>query len=1026
MKRFIRLTIVVLAMLLPNAFVFADNQVKPTDETICKLSLNINEEGKIEVSQPTDSNSYLRLPNDKDNVYYIFTSKKFVEFNVKNTTGKWEWDYSDKNTTSWERQPNDSIQVKNDATYISSNSRPGIIKSADSRGDIAITYNKQEIKFQIVSKDPFDFNKHISIKVNDNDSVLRHFSDIIDVDTLKNIEIQRGFRAYMHSIKFNNEELDTAYYHFKVDVLKYFEDDAIEMKSILVIDSFPAAVCDTSCLTVNVKHFDQNKNFTNSVKKIYFVKPQVPIEDNGFVAIMKDFWWVLVVCLLVILWWFYRGRKSRHDAGNKEELPGAEGNEPIDAEAKKTVDTDVKEPEKEKTTEVDTPEPEAQVFQSVTDHKVAELVLDLLGKDTLQDNEIKDKLNKLGLKKVCQKWNANHPNEQIENLTIENLFEIITRGYVGHDVVKELTTPEVKKVAEYPEVLRSLVNLIKNDSYANGFDNAKTEITKKDEEIKKLTDQNKQLESDNKKLKEDNGALTTENQELNEKIKDLNATINSQQREFAEKKAAFERQAQIILDELRTLPTSLNECNYVVELTDVENTDAIEIIGAVKTSIEKGVDGDKQKAEIEKLIEEKNALNDRIKELEKSIKIKEESHAQEIAELKESYNQEIQLLKEGHDKKIEALKKDHDKDMNALEAKYETEISELKEAYTQKIQALEEAHAQEIAAIVAKYEEQISGLKEVHDRAIKVLKDEHAHEIAVLKEYYGKEIETLEAKYETEISKLKESHTKEIQALKEAHAQEIATIVAKYEKQISELKEAHVQEIKAFENKISDLNNIIDEKDATIEQKDNELHDDCELYIDQVLKLSDNVKSMINHLYETTTGAGNNMYINVIKNAQDSFDRFADKVRQCNNERWQNVSCRRDNVCADLQVLIKPALREAGWVNIISYLNLYAGTSMEVNDSFRERGLVSTDLSQLFAEVQRLLGMFGVKVVVPKLLTDTFDEAHFAFDNADLWISAFAPSLQPRDYTSRIFDMSCIGYQIGDNEYVKPKVFFNN
>ena len=96
-----------------------------------------------------------------------------------------------------------------------------------------------------------------------------------------------------------------------------------------------------------------------------------------------------------------------------------------------------------------------------------------------------------------------------------------------------------------------------------------------------------------------------------------------------------------------------------------------------------------------------------------------------------------------------------------------------------------------------------------------------------------------------------------------------------------------------------------------------------------------------------------------------------------------------------------------------------------MNDLFKEKGLVPTELSRLYAEIQSFIGMFGVKVVVPNLLADTFDEASFEFANADQWISVFAPSMRPRDYEARIFDMSCIGYQIDGGEYVKPKVYFN-
>ncbi len=242
------------------------------------------------------------------------------------------------------------------------------------------------------------------------------------------------------------------------------------------------------------------------------------------------------------------------------------------------------------------------------------------------------------------------------------------------------------------------------------------------------------------------------------------------------------------------------------------------------------------------------------------------------------------------------------------------------------------------------------------------------------------------------------------------------------------LKTIYQQELDAKQNTIDSLNDTIEQKSGEIIHLQNVAHDDCNGYIDIVIKQLATVSECMNCLLNGAINASgdDSQYSNVLRNAKESFMRFNESVYNSNNkDKWRDNSYSLFNVRKDLQGYVEEGLRINGWINIIAYLNLYAGATAELNENFRNNGVSSAELSRCYSEIQKLLGMFGVSVMVPHLLYEKFDKNYYKHENGDKWITTYSSKLSPRDYDGIIFDMSNVGYQIDDEEYNKPKVFYN-
>ena len=307
-------------------------------------------------------------------------------------------------------------------------------------------------------------------------------------------------------------------------------------------------------------------------------------------------------------------------------------------------------------------------------------------------------------------------------------------------------------------------------------------------------------------------------------------------------------------------------------------------------------------------------------------------------------------------------------------------------------------------------------------KALQAEKDAHAAAMQAEKNAHAVALQAEEDAHAAAMQAEKDAHAAALQAEKDAHAAALQSEKDAHAAAQQAEKDAHQAEVKK-------LNDTISSKEARIAELIEASHADCVSYIGMVVKRMNIVYEQLNELYSKArliSGDNETQYTTILQKAIDDFNGFADKVMSANaEEKWLQTSVSLADVCKDLQSYVYAGFFSAGWVNIIHYLNLYAGATRKLNDSFNENGLSTTELAKLVADVQRFLGMFGVKVVVPHLLIDKFDKNAFDYENADRWIQSFSSELKPNDYKSMVFDMSIVGYQIDDENYNKPKVFYS-
>lgn len=404
---------------------------------------------------------------------------------------------------------------------------------------------------------------------------------------------------------------------------------------------------------------------------------------------------------------------------------------------------------------------------------------------------------------------------------------------------------------------------------------------------------------------------------------------------------------------------------------------------------------------------------------------------------KDGYNEALQELSknaQGLNWDINALKQEKEKTrydiqliLTAMSENHfpvkTTTVSSIKDGLKAIEQAIEEGAQQNelqqkiteleghIAAQKESYEQQLSEMGRNHQQALDDKDRTHKEQMAAQKEGYERQLTEKDTKRQQALDDKDKTHQEQMDAKETAHQEEL-----------NSLNQTHA-------DTIANLNETIQTKDTEIAQLKIDGHQDCISFVNMVVKRMNGVGDLLNELYENVylvSGERETQYTNILRKAKEDYELFVNQVTEANaGDKWLQIGVSLTQVCEDLQTYVTSGLRNSGWVNIVHYLNLYAGTTEKLNDSFNENGLSTIKLAKLVADIQRLLGMFGVKVVVPHLLMDKFDDKAFDFENADRWIQAFASDLKPNDYEARVFDMSVIGYQMDDRRYNKPRVFYS-
>ena len=291
----------------------------------------------------------------------------------------------------------------------------------------------------------------------------------------------------------------------------------------------------------------------------------------------------------------------------------------------------------------------------------------------------------------------------------------------------------------------------------------------------------------------------------------------------------------------------------------------------------------------------------------------------------------------------------------------------------------------------------------------------------------------LKEKHQNDVEKQLQEKEKEIRQLKEKHENELQEKDREKETALNELKEKHKADVKkqaeTHTTEIENLEKNIQTKEEALKELKKHACDEKNEALDNFIAKAQDISRRLDSLYQSACelSGESSKYANAIRNAVDSNKRFMAQLQQKNSpEEWRGQESTWPEIRIAIRDLAMNGLKSSGWINIICYLNAYAGATDELNATFAENGLSPEELNMLQASVMELVGMLGIKIVVPHLLRDKFKEEDFEFDNADQWIRTFASNLNPKDYadTKKIFDVSRIGFQVEGEDYEKPKVFY--
>ena len=1045
--------VLVIALLLPM-FSYAEVTPAPKDTDVFKLSLKVNGD-TLAINAITETDGYLRIPQNGDRQYYVFTGKKYIELAFDDFKGN-NKKITLKGVNGWERKTEISEPAeKHDMTQLNVN-RYSIIVPWDCERIDNVTYDSKSTSILFASKDVLDMHQlRACVSVEGRDSIFNLEDKVTLPESVQQMSITRSVRAEFGRVSFGGEVLPKEYYHFEIKEQQLTDDDIAYYHSSFVLDSLPELKSDTVNLEVTIKHFDAKGDFVSSIKHIRFAKsPKEELWYNVLIDDVKENVIAIIITMgviflvLFIAYLLKRLKKIEYVARFKIKCEDGNNVKWVKKKLKKREGKANADNEEVTQCELDDCRQCKVDFDGIADFKIVKcvgfkkIVLATLDASQIEciepkkalvvvkicGNEIKcdvgdvyERIIRCDLKEEtkmiriesnwthdCEKTPEStdevqkQPDSVFERVTDKEVAQIV-RGILGDD--KHIREAEVRerlvkyglrdvcnKWNEYhSDVVQEQVprDNITVDGLFKAIEKgyigfiAKNELYSYDQTAKTYSDALRAYATnfENKGAKNARDSFEKEKEDYmklkSDDINKLNETLNKaidnhakEHKQFAEEKKQWSRKVSDVENQMKNLLNSLKDLNY--EVTYNEGDNAEQLIAAIYASINKGVSADKQKQQIDELTTQLQAK------------------VTDINDLQIALDKEKQNVKEVDSSKNKAVKE--------LEEKQKQEITELKNRHNQELSSKDK---EKESALLNQQKE----LTEKNDEKIQALEVKHKKEIEDLKSDCEKKLSDKERSYETLLGSKEQEHQRAI-----------------------EEKDKHCQAMENEKNnEISRLNDTITDKENVLKEKDIEAHSDCVFYAEQIMKISGNIKQLIENLCSSSESVAEpgNLYINAMKNVANGFNQFLASVQQCVSEKWQNLNARYPHVQADLQAIIKQGLSESGWVNIISYLNLYAGASPELNDLFSAKGLAPVELRLLFAEVQRLLGMFEIKIVVPNLLADVFDEKAFEYSNADQWIRFFAPAMRPSDYESRIFDMSCIGYQIGENEYVKPQVYFN-
>lgn len=951
-----------------------------------KVIVNIDSSSdNLKASLEDLSSGYLVDCYKNEKKYYLFTNcdsitiintvpkgkeKKLLKYGIREILDK---------DVLCEFKENKEIEIKSDKTHV-------LFKKLTS----GCTWDWQNFDFQILIKNK---NKKYDFKnIMDGDSTNLEFCAN---DTCV-LTINRHCRALIKSAKLNNKEILS-----RSEPNGNIIETGKEVKSGIF---FIPENSDNTTLEITIGFFENGKIVDKKAKFNLKINTQEPLVFDWlkFVLIL------IIIIILILLGFILRKRQSFNNfpslikhlkekvRNSKKSDDNREQNQPTD-----NINNDDKSSEHQsnltnitESENKDDAEKKFTYFAEVSDDIASHILFNFLQKHYHDKNSFKNASKDDLEKKLSKSWEriVRYKLKTEKNLDLEN-------SYILDYIVSETNL--------------SLLNEINNIFKEGG-------ITTLDElyEQWKSEGVNEGCQQCN-----DNNTSTINNlqERLNEKDDECK-TLKQQLHELQLTKTD-DSSINLVLERLSEILHKLKSANYELQDNSLENvTEPVKMCDSIDYAITKGIKDSELQSILDKKEEEISNLQQQITSLSSELNSAKNTMS-ENSNIDEFKN-EIEDLKMQIKEKTELIAKSKEKEeyLNSEKTSLKEKLDNLKLDAEKKIAKLKENNKDSIDKYIRENKDLRIQYKDMIDKRDKALSD--------AKSDHSKEIETLRSKYDNELKNLRDAqinqsknHEIEIENIKKCHCAELSEKEDAYEKEICKIHESCKAEISQQADRnnriVESLNLKVDalKKDMFLDK--NVFLSDCALYIQ-------NISEMFDKIYTSTcvVSGNNSQYSNIVLKASTSFKKFKDKFDESNtSDKWGGDNMRIRDIQKDLQAFIVTGMSNSGWVNIISYLNAYAGATVILNNNLNSNGLSTMDLGRLIAVIHKLLGLSDVEIIVPHLLVDKFDEKYFEYDNADQWISKFSKELRAKDFEHLVFDMSCIGYCIGNGEIVKPKVY---
>jgi len=240
----------------------------------------------------------------------------------------------------------------------------------------------------------------------------------------------------------------------------------------------------------------------------------------------------------------------------------------------------------------------------------------------------------------------------------------------------------------------------------------------------------------------------------------------------------------------------------------------------------------------------------------------------------------------------------------------------------------------------------------------------------------------------------------------------------------------------------SRLEGLTDEqKDQLLEllMEDKKLREDkrewkSEKLINSELKYFDKIISKMETLKKGVDTNINNykwgLYVNSFKYLLNSTNDTLEDFNYIKDEYRTNKDVNSSEIRADIKdILTRYGLSRSGWVTKLMTFISYSRIP-NLKDQMKKHWIDVSLLESICSDTKEMLNEIGIEVIVPSVLTDTYDINLYEYKNDDTWIDRFFQNISKRDYKWYVYDIIQVGYIIKDEkgniiESKKPTVYYD-